>query len=118
MMNTLATHQHARRMRGAAQRAGGIVTFHRNEAFEGEVPARSGNDPASSGNDLSDVEKHACALMAERGEVRSPEVAAATGLTQRGAQKLLARLVARGLAVAEGAKRNRTYRLKHNAEFR
>ena len=56
--------------------------------------------------------------MAERGDVRSPEVAAATGLTQRGAQKLLARLVARGLAVAEGAKRNRTYRLKHNTEFR
>ena len=137
--------------------------FHRNEAFEGEVPASSGkfrqvptssgngptssgndptssgngptssgndpassgndlassgNDPLSSGNDLSDVEKQACALMAERGEVRSPEVAAATGLTQRGAQKLLARLVARGLAVAEGAKRNRTYRLKNNAEFR
>ena len=56
--------------------------------------------------------------MAERGEVRSPEVATTTGLTQRGAQKLLARLVARGLAVAEGAKRNRTYRLKHNTEFR
>ena len=148
--------------------AGTKFTFHRNEAFEGEVPASSGNDPLSSGNDpassgndpvssdefrqvpitlrrvptsadkcrqvptssdklsdgiaqrneLSAEERLACALMAERGDVRSPEVAAATGLTQRGAQKLLARLVARGLAVAEGAKRNRTYRLKHNTEFR
>ena len=185
------------RIREACQSAGIVVeytrtasgtkfTFHRNEAFEGEVPANSGNDPASSGNDpassgnaptssgnaptssgndpassgndlassgndpassdkfrqvptssdnalassgnlpgdaveegdLSDAEKLACALMSEKGEVRSPEVAAATGLTQRGAQKLLTRLVARGLAEAQGADRNRTYRLKKPAEFR
>ena len=56
--------------------------------------------------------------MSEKGEVRSPEVAAATGLTQRGAQKLLTRLVARGLAEAQGADRNRTYRLKNATEFR
>ncbi|MBR4877227.1 MAG: hypothetical protein IKU14_05920, partial [Rhodocyclaceae bacterium] len=87
----------------------------------------SGNAPTSSGNlsgdaveegDLSDAEKLACALMSDKGEVRSPEVAAATGLTQRGAQKLLTRLVARGLAEAQGADRNRTYRLKKPAEFR
>ena len=56
--------------------------------------------------------------MSKKGEVRSPEVAAATGLTQRGAQKLLTRLVARGLAEAQGADRNRTYRLKNATEFR
>ena len=48
----------------------------------------------------------------EKGEVGSAQVAEAVGLTRRGAQKLLSRLVARGLVEAQGADRNRIYKLK------
>lgn len=60
---------------------------------------------------LSGSEIRAFEILSNQGEVKSAEIAEALGMTQRGAAKLLGRLVAKGLVVACGASKNRRYRL-------
>lgn len=102
---------------------GTCFTFHRKDAFTDSDVVRESSDKVPISSDklasliaewgsLSETERTTCLAMAERGTVRSAEIATLTGLTQRGAQKALVRLVERGIAEMNGAKRNRTYSLR------
>lgn len=79
------------------------------------VSRSSDNSAASSDNydrsadNLSTTEQKALSYMGGTASVRSSEVANLLGMSQRGAQKLLNRLVDKGFAVSFGANRNRRY---------
>ena len=74
----------------------------------GGTPSSSDNHAKSSDN-LSASERKALSHMEGMESVRSSEVADLLGMSQRGAQKLLNRLVDKGLASSFGANRNRRY---------
>ena len=102
---------------------GTCFIFHRKDAFAASDKVRESSDKVPISSDklaslitewgsLSETEQVTCLAMAERGAVRSAEIATLTGLTQRGAQKALGRLVERGIVETNGANRNRTYSLR------
>ena len=71
--------------------------------------AKSSDNGGKSSDNLSASERKALSHMEGMESVRSSEVADLLGMSQRGAQKLLNRLVDKGLASSFGANRNRRY---------
>jgi ATP-dependent DNA helicase RecG len=98
------------------------LTFHRRDPFaddrEPEVRNSSqkfamvrntlGRDLADG---LSDAELVAMELVIINDDTTTPEVVEALGVTRRGAQKLLSRLIEKGLVERTGAARSTRYRL-------
>jgi predicted transcriptional regulator len=60
---------------------------------------------------LSDAELVSMELVITNDDTTTPEVVEALGVTRRGAQKLLSRLIEKGLVELTGAARSTRYRL-------
>ena len=116
--------------------------FHRNDAFFIDKPDRLTSDKTVESSDKRDVssdktvessgnkpqpiqresipwdiltksEERACLFILEHESASSKEIAIWNSMTPRGTSQLLRRLVEKGVLVAHGENRNRTYSLKH-----
>ena len=92
------------------------VVFARKDPF---VPIPEHTEPESSGKvrekfglELSKSESAVVALMQERGAIATPEVMELLSITDRGAQRLLGRLIEKEVAEKVGAGRNTRYKLR------
>lgn len=74
-----------------------------------DKPHNSSDNASGSSDDDRTSEQRVLSFMADRPYVKSAEIADLLGMTQRGAQKVLNRLVSKGLVTASGGNRNRTY---------
>lgn len=88
---------------------GGTPSSSDNHAKSSDNGGKSSDNDGKSSDNLSASERKALSHMEGMESVRSSEVADLLGMSQRGAQKLLNRLVDKGLASSFGANRNRRY---------
>lgn len=80
-------------------------------SYGSDNSAESSDNYDGSSDNSSASERKVLLYMEETESVRSSEVADLLGMSRRGAQKLLNRLVNKGLVVSSGANRNRRYTL-------
>lgn len=91
---------------GIADKPSGVADNHPEIA--GDLPDADAPDWTG----LPESERRACEFLAANGEASVTKMSEALGLPSRTLRAAMRRLVDKGIAVAEGANRNRTYRLR------